>query len=276
MQTLHTYLTNSTRWSSFTIYKYKMGQYLSSYFYGTSTVTRPPVTHVIFDFDGIMIDSEIQYSKAMKLCLEPHGKEFTLDQKLKIMGRKKPEAIQCLIDFNDLSDKITLDEMLETYNGYLEDVLLDCPVLPGVQKLVSHLQSHNIPMAICTGSDAEEFEQKTRKNLQHWLQVIPNRVLAGSDPDVKEGKPAPDPYLCTFKRFTKQPESHANCIVFEDSINGAKAALEANMECILIPQAEFMCEETEKAIEELRPRLADVLKSMEDFNPEHYSLPAFN
>jgi beta-phosphoglucomutase-like phosphatase (HAD superfamily) len=50
--------------------------------------------------------------------------------------------------------------MLETYNGYLEDVLLDCPVLPGVDRLVNHLQKHNVPMAICTGSNNEEFEQK--------------------------------------------------------------------------------------------------------------------
>jgi beta-phosphoglucomutase-like phosphatase (HAD superfamily) len=65
-----------------------MGQYLSSYFYGTSA-TQPIASHIIFDFDGIMIDSEIQYSKAMQRCVEPHGKQFTLDQKLNIMGRKK-------------------------------------------------------------------------------------------------------------------------------------------------------------------------------------------
>lgn len=84
-----------------------MGQYLSSYFYGTSTV-RPPISHVIFDFDGILVDSEKQYSKAMKMCVEPHGKEFTLDQKLKIMGRKKPgesfwkRLIQLLINLRYL------------------------------------------------------------------------------------------------------------------------------------------------------------------------------
>lgn len=50
--------------------------------------------------------------------------------------------------------------MMETYDGYLEDVLLDCPVLPGVDRLIDHLHRNNVPMAICTGSDATEFEQK--------------------------------------------------------------------------------------------------------------------
>jgi pseudouridine-5'-monophosphatase len=122
------------------------------------------------------------------------------------------------------------------------------------------------------------------------LEIIPIRILAGSDPEVKEGKPAPDPYLVTFKRIRNPPKSPANCIVFEDSINGAKSgkslatynfnshflALDAGMNCILIPQEAFMSENTKKAIEELRPRLTAVLNSMEEFQPELYGLPAFN
>lgn len=48
------------------------------------------------------------------------------------------------------------------------------------------------------------------------------------------------------------------------------------MNCILIPQQQFMCKDTEESIEELRPRLTDVLSSLEEFKPEHYGLPAFN
>lgn len=70
------------------------------------------------------------------------------------------------------------------------------------------------------------------------------------------------------------PASAANCLVFEDSINGAESALSAGMHCILIPQKQFACEETLASIRALRPRLADVLDSMDDFRPELFGLPA--
>lgn len=135
-----------------------MGQYFSSYL--STTSADPHITHVIFDFDGVLIDSEVQYSKVLKKCVEPHGKEFTLGQKLKIMGCKKSDTIQKLLDLNDLNETLTFDEMLKTFNDNLETHLLDCPVLNGADRLIKHLHEHKVPVAICTGSDANEFEMK--------------------------------------------------------------------------------------------------------------------
>lgn len=53
----------------------------------------PQITHVIFDFDGILVDSERQYSKANELCLKPYGKCFTNELKIAQMGRKKLDAV---------------------------------------------------------------------------------------------------------------------------------------------------------------------------------------
>ncbi|KAI6196332.1 hypothetical protein M3Y94_01096500 [Aphelenchoides besseyi] len=243
---------------------------------GQSFSNSTSITHVIFDFDGVMIDSELQYSKAMQKCLKPHGKTLTLEQKLNLMGRKKSDAIRGLLEMHNLDKVVSLAEMLNVYNSFLDNLLEDCPILPGVERLVNHLHRHKIPLAICTGSDAEEFELKTRKNLGRWLEIIPIRVLAGSDVDVKRGKPDPDPYLVTMKRFVNPPASAANCLVFEDSINGAHSALNAGMRCILIPQKQFSCEATERAIADLRPRLSAVLTSMKEFCPEEFGLPAFS
>ncbi|KAI6171762.1 hypothetical protein M3Y98_00898300 [Aphelenchoides besseyi] len=234
-----------------------------------------PITHVIFDFDGVMIDSELQYSKAMQKCLKPHGKTLTLEQKLNLMGQKKSDAIRGLLEMNNLDKVVQFAEMLNVYNSFLDNLLEDCPILPGVERLVNHLHRHNIPMAICTGSDTEEFELKTRKNLGRWLGSIPIRVLAGSDVEVN-GTPNREPYLVAMKRFVNPPASAANCLVFEDSINGAHSALNAGMRCILIPQKQFSCKATERAIEDLRPRLSAVLTSMKEFRPEEFGLPAFS
>lgn len=51
------------------------------------------ITHIIFDFDGILVDSERQYSAANALCLEPYGKCFTNEMKIAQMGRKKLDAV---------------------------------------------------------------------------------------------------------------------------------------------------------------------------------------
>lgn len=58
-----------------------------------STPVIQQITHVIFDFDGVLIDSERQYSAANALCLEPYGKTFTNAIKVAQMGRKKPDAV---------------------------------------------------------------------------------------------------------------------------------------------------------------------------------------
>lgn len=137
-----------------------------------------------------------------------------------------------------------MEEYLRHYEEILEEVIPQSPELPGASKLINHFHATNTPLAICTGSDALEFKQKTRR-FGHWLEKIPIQVLAGSDPDVKFGKtrtarqwvmdlfrlgkPAPDPYLVTLKRFPKPPASPENVLVFEDSINGVRSALAAGM-----------------------------------------------
>lgn len=70
------------------------------------------------------------------------------------------------------------------------------------------------------------------------MEKIPIIVTA-NDPDVKHGKPAPDPYLVTMKRFLEPPQSSKNVLVFEDSINGVYSALAAECTTIMVPQEEF-------------------------------------
>lgn len=58
---------------------------------------KPQITHVIFDFDGVLIDSERQYSVANTQCLQRWGKVFTLEMKTAMMGRRKDEAVTVLL-----------------------------------------------------------------------------------------------------------------------------------------------------------------------------------
>lgn len=232
------------------------------------------ITHIIFDFDGVLVDSETQYSIANQTVLSNWGKEFTLEKKLAMMGTKKSEAMRTLIKMSELEGQVTPEEYEMLYDVELTRLLAEPPELPGADRLLNHLHKNKIPLAICTGSDEWEFDLKTKKLYQKWLDLIPLRVLSGSDPAVKHGKPAPDPYNITLERLSKDtPPSQV--LVFEDSINGVKSALAAGMNCIMIPQWQFVNEEGRKEIESLKPKLADLLESLEQFKPEKYGIAAF-
>jgi pseudouridine-5'-monophosphatase len=179
------------------------------------------VTHVIWDFDGVLIDSEQVYSNVNQRMLSKYGKEFTLEIKTAMMGTKKTEAVKILLQKAEIDHLITPDQYMTDYDILLEESLTECAELPGGAMLIDYFYKNKIPMAICTGSDTREFELKTSKLYKHWLEKIPLQILCGDDPEVTHGKPSPIPYQVAIKRIANgslvRPE---HVLVFEDSLNG--------------------------------------------------------
>lgn len=76
--------------------------------------------------------------------------------------------------------------------------------------MLQHLKENNIPIALATSSNKENFELKT----QRWKNIFDlfnHKVLGGSDPDVINGKPAPDIFLIAAKRFIDNPDPSKVC-----------------------------------------------------------------
>ncbi|XP_045123710.1 pseudouridine-5'-phosphatase-like isoform X1 [Portunus trituberculatus] len=226
--------------------------------------TPQPVTHVIFDMDGLLLDTERLYTEATQALATPHGKEYTWEVKVGCMGMKGPQAAQHIID--SLGLPLTVPKYLEQIAKHYNNLFPTAKVLPGAERLVRHLHKHNIPIAIASGGAKDSFDLKTT-NHRDFVSLFRHVVLASSDPEVTQGKPAPDVFLVCAQRFPDNPDP-AKCLVFEDAPNGVQAGVAAGMQVVMVPDPRLSSELTKGATQ--------VLTTLEDFKPESYGLPPFD
>jgi len=222
-----------------------------------------PVTHVIFDMDGLLLNTEDLYFIAFENVCARYGKVYTYEIKSAIMGRKITFCADYIIKMLELP--ITVDQFLEQVDDQFVELFSQAKIMPGAKKLVNHLKSHQIPMALCTGSSEYAFKVKTSKHGDFFTTFSP-KVFCGSDDEVKKGKPDPEAYLITRKRFSDTP-SLESCLVFEDSPNGVTSAVGANMQCVMVPDP--------RLDKELCKQATLSISSLDDFKPELFGLPKF-
>eukprot|EP00124_Ichthyophonus_hoferi_P001994 Ihof_evm16s121 gene=Ihof_evmTU16s121 len=183
------------------------------------------ITHVIFDMDGLLLDTESIYTKVTQDIVAPYGKVFTWEIKTQLMGKKSSEAGKILVDALDLP--ISPEKYIELRESMQEEMFRHCSLMPGIGKLINYLHNHNIPIAVATGSSDNMYNIKTTNHKE--LFSLFDHVVTGDDQDVCHGKPAPDLFQVASSRFKVLPNSPANCLVFEDALNGVEAAVAAGM-----------------------------------------------
>lgn len=230
------------------------------------------ITHVIFDFDGVVSDTETAYAEAITKALEKHGKQFNNQIKHGMMGRKTDESIKYVLKETGLTDKVDLEEFKKLYHDNFVPLLPKSDLLPGAKEVIEYLAKQKLHLAISTGSGSEEFKlkEKKAKNILGHFETI---VKCGDDDDVKDGKPAPDAYSVPIKRFKTKPESPNKVLVFEDSINGVQAALNAGCKVVFVPQEKFKTDDWDDKIAEIKPKCSEILSSLKEFDPEKFGLP---
>lgn len=221
-------------------------------------VQKRSITAVLFDMDGLLLDTEPIYTVATQEVVGRFGKTFDWSIKAQMIGRQAMESAGILVRALDLP--ISPEQYLEEREALMADLFAGAPAKAGARELVEHLAGHDVPCAVATSSTAAHFKIKTSRHGE-WFSLF-DGVVTGDHPEVVRGKPAPDIFLAAARVLDAEPGS---CLVFEDAPSGVEAARDAGMAVIAVPDPAMDPEVFREADQ--------VLASLEEFDLAAWGLP---
>ncbi len=180
----------------------------------------------IFDMDGLMFDTESAYSVVQTGMFIQRGMTFTNDIKRTFMGKRAREVMEALNAIwgrNEDIDALLEEQDEELVRAYRDSV----EKLPGLDNLLGFLEEEGIRK--CVGTSSRKFLVDIlfeKFGMEHEFEF----VVTGDG--IKKGKPDPEIYIACISQLGVLPEE---CIVFEDSLNGIKAARAAGCRACAIP-----------------------------------------
>jgi len=190
---------------------------------------------VIFDFDGVITDSEILHFRAFNAVLAPHGFELAKNEYYKdYLGMSDKDCFKALIGEGRLHiQEAQIPALIQQKTQVFERLArTDGRIITGVREFLDLLRGAQVPIAICSGALRPEIELILEEaGLRNRFDVIV------SAEDVHRGKPDPEGFILALRRINEislDPIAPECCIVVEDSHWGLKAARAAGMRTIAV------------------------------------------
>jgi len=190
---------------------------------------------VIFDFDGVISDSEVLHMRAFNQSLVPYDLEITTkDYYQEYLGFCDLDCYKMLIEKGLLNiDERQIGDIIKVKSQIFEELTkTEGRTIDGVHEFLQMLKQNNIPMGICSGSLLVEIEVMLEEsNLRHFFAEIV------SADQVTKNKPHPEGFILSLQKLNKNyhPPIAANeCIVIEDSHWGLQAGKDAGMHTIAV------------------------------------------
>lgn len=222
----------------------------------------------IFDMDGLLIDSERAIMRAWRAGARELGLEIAEDDFVQCVGRAAPESDAILVRL--LGDTARFQAAQSRARALLhdharsEDRLRDgrplYPLKPGALALLQALRAAGVPCAVASSSRVD-----TIRHCLGGVGVLDHfAAIAGGD-EVQRGKPDPALYLLAASRLGADP---ADCIAFEDSENGARAAQAAGVRVVVVPDLRRPSDDVLAASHGVLGSLEDALQHLPHWFPQ--------
>ncbi len=184
---------------------------------------------VIFDFDGLMVDTEVPEYETWREVYQQFGVDLALERWVACIGTTNSAFDPCAYLEELVGRPLDREELYEKRRERYRAWVHSQPLLPGVQERIEEAKALGLKLAVASSSSREWVEG-------HLIRcgVREHFICLRTRDDVKQVKPHPELFLSTAAILEVSPRE---CVVFEDSAHGVVAAKQAGMYCVAIPNA---------------------------------------
>lgn len=182
---------------------------------------------VLWDNDGVLVDTEGLYFQATRAVLGTVGVELSMDQ-FREISLRRGQSLFTLAAARGISSERIAALRAERDRRYTEMLAAQSCVIDGVEEVLRTLYG-KVRMAVVTSSRREHFEIAHARS-----GLLPYFDFVLTNEDYEHSKPHPEPYLMALRRFDLRPDQ---CLVVEDSERGLAAARAAGLECLIVRSA---------------------------------------
>jgi len=182
---------------------------------------------VIFDMDGLLIDSEPYWQETERKVFAELGLEITEEMQASTFGLRSDEQISYWYDYQPWKDK-SFGEVEQRYYQIMQDFFeKDAELMEGATDALEFFSAKGLPLALASSSNMELINAFLDKfGLHHYFKEVYSAEFE------EYGKPHPGVYLETARRMGTTP---TRCLALEDSFHGIIAAKAARMKTIAVP-----------------------------------------
>lgn len=214
---------------------------------------------VLFDMDGLMVDTESLSTEAFINSAKAQGYNMTKEETLKVLGFTKANIYQFWIDYFQ-GTNVDGKKLVDDHYEYIENVLYTVgpEKMPYVEELLKYLRENNYKIAVASSSDTADIKNNLEKTkLEKYIDEI------ASGAEVENGKPAPDVFLLAAERLDVDPK---DCLILEDSKAGVKAGKASGAMVFMVPDMFTVDKECEETADRILTNLGEVIEILEGKN----------
>ena len=214
---------------------------------------------VLFDMDGLMVDTESLSTEAFINSAKAQGYNMTKEETLKVLGFTKANIYQFWIDYFQ-GTNVDGKKLVDDHYEYIENVLYTVgpEKMPYVEELLKYLRENNYKIAVASSSDTADIKNNLEKTkLEKYIDEI------ASGAEVENGKPAPDVFLLAAERLDVDPK---DCLILEDSKAGVKAGKASGAMVFIVPDMFTVDKECEDTADRILTNLGEVIEILEGKN----------